>query len=172
MDRKILQTIPQSLVQALIDGQKQGLYIYPDGKDIKIDISSAIAVTSASRVQISQEQYDMYCDIGTSFQLCKICSENNKDRKLEPCGHLICSSCLETWQEVTPSCPFCRCEIKAFEPIFISPFEDKVVASEIKEKVSSSESINSNSNACAVSVASSIIKPNESRQNSEEVSLI
>lgn len=126
-DHKILQTIPQSLIQALIDGQKQGMYIYPDGRDIKIDISSAIAVTSASRIQISKEQYDMYCDMGTSFQVCKICSENNKDRKLEPCGHLICSSCLENWQELqnVPSCPFCRCEIKTFEPIVISPFENK-----------------------------------------------
>lgn len=103
------------------------MYIYPDGRDIKIDISSAIAVTSASRIQISKEQYDMYCDMGTSFQVCKICSENNKDRKLEPCGHLICSSCLENWQELqnVPSCPFCRCEIKTFEPIVISPFENK-----------------------------------------------
>jgi hypothetical protein len=125
-DHKILQTIPQSLVQALIDGQKQGLYLYPDGKDVKVDISAAIAVTMASRIQISKEQFDMYCDIGSSFQTCKICSENNKDRKLEPCGHLICSTCLENWQELhsVASCPFCRCEIKAFEPIIISPFEN------------------------------------------------
>jgi len=124
-EHKILQTIPQSLIQALIDGQKQGLYVYPDGRDIKIDISSAIAIMSASRIQCSREQYEMYCDMGTSFQLCKICSENNKDRKLEPCGHLICSTCLENWQELqsTPSCPFCRCEIKTFEPVIISPFE-------------------------------------------------
>ena len=124
-DHKILQTIPQSLIQALIDGQKQGLYVYPDGRDIKIDISSAIAIMSASRIQCSREQYEMYCDMGTSFQVCKICSENNKDRKLEPCGHLICSTCLENWQELhaQPSCPFCRCEIKTFEPVVISPFE-------------------------------------------------
>ena len=71
----------------------------------------------------------MYCDMGTSFQLCKICSENNKDRKLEPCGHMICSVCLESWQDhntrsAIPTCPFCRCEIKSFEPIIISPFEE------------------------------------------------
>lgn len=39
---------------------------------------------------------------------------------------MICSSCLESWQDhnsTTPSCPFCRCEIKTFEPIIISPFE-------------------------------------------------
>jgi hypothetical protein len=29
-DNKILQTIPQSLIQALIDGQKQNLYLYPN----------------------------------------------------------------------------------------------------------------------------------------------
>jgi len=131
-DHKILQTIPQSLVQALIDGHKQNLYVYPNGNDTPIDISSAIAVTSASRIQCSREQHDMYCDMGTSFQVCKICSENNKDRKLEPCGHLICAKCLENWQEHNnlPSCPFCRCEIKTFEPIIISPFLD--LSGEIK----------------------------------------
>ena len=130
-DRKILQTIPQSLVQALIDGERQGIYVYPNGRDIRVDLSQ-LAVSSAERIKISREQYDMYCDMGTSFQLCKICSENNKDRKLEPCGHLICARCLENWQEkhtVAASCPFCRCEIKAFEPIIISPFDSEVVKS-------------------------------------------
>ena len=118
-ERKILQTIPQSLVQALIDGEKQQLYLYPNGKDQHIDISSAIAVTSATRIKISKEDTDMYVDLGTTFQLCKICSENPKDRQLEPCGHLICSTCLENWidRQRQPTCPFCRCEIKTFVPI-------------------------------------------------------
>ena len=91
-----------------------------------IDIAGQLAVASAERITVSKEQYDMYCDMGTSFQVCKICSENNKDRKLEPCGHLICSTCLEHWQEkhTVASCPFCRCEIKAFEPVFIAPFDN------------------------------------------------
>lgn len=145
-DHKILQTIPQSLIQALIDGQKQGLYVYPDGRDIKIDISSAIAIMSASRIQISKEQFEMYSDMGTSFQLCKICSENNKDRKLEPCGHLICSTCLENWQELqsVPSCPFCRCEIKTFEPIIISPFEKKQPSSSSSSKQKISQLLSDN----------------------------
>lgn len=107
---------------------------------MKYDIVGHLAVAAAERITISKEQYDMYCDMGTSFQLCKICSENNKDRKLEPCGHLICSKCLENWQEkntALASCPFCRTEIKAFEPIVISPFED-----ENKRKNSRSSSIN------------------------------
>ena len=118
-------------------------YTLPNGRDLQIDLSQ-LAVSSAERIKISKEQYDVYCDMGTSFQLCKICSENNKDRKLEPCGHLICSRCLENWQEkhtVAASCPFCRCEIKAFEPIIISPFdlEEKQIQSSING-VSSSRS--------------------------------
>lgn len=46
----------------------------------------------------SQEQYELYCEMGSTFQLCKICAENDKDVKIEPCGHLMCTSCLTSWQ--------------------------------------------------------------------------
>lgn len=46
----------------------------------------------------SQEQYELYCEMGSTFQLCKICAENDKDVKIEPCGHLMCTSCLTAWQ--------------------------------------------------------------------------
>lgn len=36
--------------------------------------------------------------MGSTFQLCKICAENDKDVKIEPCGHLMCTSCLTAWQ--------------------------------------------------------------------------
>lgn len=47
---------------------------------------------------IQQEQYELYCEMGSTFQLCKICAENDKDVKIEPCGHLMCTSCLTAWQ--------------------------------------------------------------------------
>lgn len=47
-----------------------------------------------------QEQYELYCEMGSTFQLCKICAENDKDVKIEPCGHLMCTSCLTAWQVV------------------------------------------------------------------------
>ena len=54
----------------------------------------------------------------TSFQ---ICIENEKDTRIEPCNHLICSDCLSQWQSkdasVAPTCPFCRCDIKGAEKI-------------------------------------------------------
>ena len=47
---------------------------------------------------MTQEQYELYCDMGSTFQLCKICAENDKDIKIEPCGHLLCTPCLQSWQ--------------------------------------------------------------------------
>ena len=32
------------------------------------------------------------------LQLCKICAENSKDIRIEPCGHLLCTPCLTAWQ--------------------------------------------------------------------------
>ncbi len=73
-------------------------YKYPNGKNIHIDLSSALRPTESDRIYVSEEQYAIYCDMGTCFELCKICSVNNKDCKIQPCGHLICQSCLIAWQ--------------------------------------------------------------------------
>lgn len=37
-------------------------------------------------------------ETGSTFQLCKICAENDKDIRIEPCGHLLCTPCLTAWQ--------------------------------------------------------------------------
>ena len=59
----------------------------------------------------------------STFQICKICVENDKDIRMEPCGHLICHQCLQSWLESGRSdCPFCRLEIKDSESIVVDPF--------------------------------------------------
>ncbi|KHN86096.1 E3 ubiquitin-protein ligase CBL-B [Toxocara canis] len=75
--------------------------------------------------QVTPEQYQIYCEMGTTFEMCKICAENNKNVKLEPCGHLLCTPCLQSWQESDggSTCPFCRCEIKGTEKIVIDSFD-------------------------------------------------
>ncbi|CAF0912408.1 unnamed protein product [Adineta steineri] len=130
----ILQTIPQTkpLIQSLIDGEREGYYKYPNGKNIHIDLSSALKPAESDRIYVSEEQYAIYCDMGTCFELCKICSVNNKDCKIQPCGHLICQSCLIAWQNQNsakppPLCPFCRGEIKGFESVVINPFDSAVL---------------------------------------------
>lgn len=124
-DRQILQTIPQnkSLAQALIDGQKDGFYLYPDGQNTNPDLAPLISDVTEDHIRVTEEQYELYCEMGSSFQLCKICAENNKDIKLEPCGHLMCTFCLVQWQDSNGvTCPFCRCEIRSTEQIIVDPY--------------------------------------------------
>ncbi|XP_013145423.1 PREDICTED: E3 ubiquitin-protein ligase CBL-B [Papilio polytes] len=61
---------------------------------------------------------------GSTFQLCKICAENDKDIRIEPCGHLLCTPCLTAWQidSEGQGCPFCRAEIKGTEQVVVDAF--------------------------------------------------
>ena len=77
--------------------------------------------------------------------MCKICAENDKDIRIEPCGHLLCTPCLTAWQVDSEGqvrnaenfkvsflltmnlqgCPFCRAEIKGTEQIVVDAFDPK-----------------------------------------------
>ncbi|XP_075212625.1 E3 ubiquitin-protein ligase CBL isoform X2 [Lycorma delicatula] len=127
-DGDILQTIPQnkSLCQALLDGFREGFYLYPDGRNVNPDLSWAVQPTPEDHIKVTQEQYELYCEMGSTFQLCKICAENDKDIRIEPCGHLLCTPCLTSWQDSEgQGCPFCRAEIKGTEQIVVDPFDPK-----------------------------------------------
>ncbi|XP_016897361.1 E3 ubiquitin-protein ligase CBL-B isoform X3 [Cynoglossus semilaevis] len=127
-DGNILQTIPHNkpLFQALIDGYREGFYLFPDGRSYNPDLTGLCEPTPHDHIKVTQEQYELYCEMGSTFQLCKICAENDKDVKIEPCGHLMCTSCLTAWQESDgQGCPFCRCEIKGTEPIIVDPFDPR-----------------------------------------------
>uniref|UniRef100_A0A3Q2QD19 E3 ubiquitin-protein ligase CBL n=1 Tax=Fundulus heteroclitus TaxID=8078 RepID=A0A3Q2QD19_FUNHE len=121
----IIQTIPQNtpLYQALIQGFKEGCYLYPDGRDVNPDLTSLCEPTSRERVKVSEEQYELYCEIGSTFQLCKICAERDKDVRIQPCGHLLCQPCLTGWRKSAGhTCPYCRCDIRGTESILIEPY--------------------------------------------------
>ncbi|XP_005725534.2 E3 ubiquitin-protein ligase CBL-like [Pundamilia nyererei] len=127
-DGNILQTIPHNkpLFQALIDGYREGFYLFPDGRAQNPDLTGLCEPSPQGHIKVTQEQYELYCEMGSTFQLCKICAENDKDVKIEPCRHLMCTSCLTAWQESEgQGCPFCRCEIKGTEPIVVDPFHPK-----------------------------------------------
>ena len=73
--------------------------------------------------------------MGSTFQLCKICAENDKDVRLEPCGHLMCHICLEQWQDTGgEGCPFCRAEIKDMQNVVVDPFEPTHRAVQVEKK--------------------------------------
>lgn len=104
--------------------------MYPDGRNTNPDLSFLVAEIAEDHIQVTEEQYELYCEMGSTFQMCKICAENDKDTKIEPCGHLLCSSCLTAWMESGgQGCPFCRAEIKSTEQIVVDPFDPKEVKS-------------------------------------------
>ncbi|XP_032685801.1 E3 ubiquitin-protein ligase CBL isoform X2 [Odontomachus brunneus] len=127
-DGDILQTIPhnKSLCQALLDGYREGFYLYPDGRNINPDLTYAVQPTPEEHIKVTAEQYELYCEMGSTFQLCKICAEHDKDVRIEPCGHLLCTPCLTAWQDSEgQGCPFCRAEIKGTEQIVVDPFDPR-----------------------------------------------
>ncbi|XP_014681690.1 PREDICTED: E3 ubiquitin-protein ligase CBL-B-B-like [Priapulus caudatus] len=144
-DGSILQTIPQnkSLCQALLDGYREGFYLYPDGRHMNPDLSWAIQEHPEDHIKVSQEQYDLYLEMGSTFQLCKICTENDKDIRIEPCGHLLCTPCLTAWQDSEgQGCPFCRAEIKGTELIVVDPYEPRACSRRCMPEKDSGSSCN------------------------------
>lgn len=73
-------------------------YLFPDGRTVNPDLSWAVQATPEDHIRVTQEQYELYCEMGSTFQMCKICAENSKDIRIEPCGHLLCIICLTSWQ--------------------------------------------------------------------------
>lgn len=74
-------------------------YLFPNGEDQNPDLQPYLVETKQQHIQVTSEQYEIYVEMGSTFQLCKICAENDKDTKIEPCGHLMCQACLHHWQD-------------------------------------------------------------------------
>ncbi|XP_050628179.1 E3 ubiquitin-protein ligase CBL-C [Macaca thibetana thibetana] len=135
-DGSILQTIPANkpLSQVLLEGQKDGFYLYPDGKNHNPDLTELDQAEAQQRIHVSEEQLQLYWAMDSTFELCKICAESNKDVKIEPCGHLLCSRCLATWQHSdSQTCPFCRCKIKGWEAVSIYEFHGQATAEDSED---------------------------------------
>lgn len=148
-DGQILQTIVQniSLSQALTETK---FYLYPDGKDEDPNLSILCSGMAGDdrNVTVTEEQYEIYCGVGNSFQTCKICFENDKDIRVEPCGHLLCTSCLIAWQESEgQGCPYCRTEIKETVQITMDlpKTERRVSQDHSEEEISRNQTCNNDS---------------------------
>ncbi|XP_008584220.1 PREDICTED: E3 ubiquitin-protein ligase CBL-C [Galeopterus variegatus] len=137
VDGSILQTIPPNrpLFQVLLEGRKNGFYLYPDGKNHNPDLTELCQTEPHQRIHVSEEQLQLYWAVDSTFELCKICAESNKDVRIEPCGHLLCSRCLAAWQRSdSQTCPFCRCEIKGREAVSIYQFQEKPAEASVTAK--------------------------------------
>ncbi|KJE92220.1 E3 ubiquitin-protein ligase CBL-B-A [Capsaspora owczarzaki ATCC 30864] len=143
-EKKVVQTIPntKSLYQALIDGSVDGTFKYPMGQDDNPDIQRHVTVTPATHIKVSEEQFEIYSDIESTFELCKICSVNDKNVRINPCGHLLCLACVTHWRSTgSQVCPFCRDQIKDVENVIIEPFKKRSASQNGEEEDDDSDSL-------------------------------
>ncbi|KAI6215408.1 E3 ubiquitin-protein ligase CBL [Aphelenchoides besseyi] len=128
-DGKTYQTIPKnkSIIEALVEGIRAKYYVYPDGQadsGHSEELQRFLSTYNETRIHVDSEQQRLYSEIGTTYELCKICDERDKNVRLEPCDHLLCSVCLKSWQEssteTSTCCPFCREVIRGTEHVVLS----------------------------------------------------
>ncbi|XP_040290216.1 E3 ubiquitin-protein ligase CBL-C isoform X1 [Bufo bufo] len=118
----ILQTIPhnKSLYEALKEGERECLYLYPNGLSSNPDLLALANPTLNTLIQVTPEQWELYSDMDSTFELCKICADKEKNTQIHPCGHLLCDTCLTAWQKSDNTCPFCRTKITGREEVHIA----------------------------------------------------
>jgi E3 ubiquitin-protein ligase CBL len=71
---EILQTIPQnkSLMKVLIDGHNNRFYCFPKGEDENPDLNKYLNEKNPAAIEVNEEDYQIYSEMGSSFQLCKV----------------------------------------------------------------------------------------------------
>nr|XP_055167467.1 E3 ubiquitin-protein ligase CBL-C isoform X2 [Nyctereutes procyonoides] len=124
---------------------KPGSYLYPNGRSHNPDLTELYQMEPHQYIHVSEEQLQLYWAMNSTFELCKICAEGNKDVKIKPCGHLLCSRCLAAWQHSdSQTCPFCRTEIKGHEAVSVHqiqvrPAEARAAAEDQRENSDQAE---------------------------------
>ena len=108
-------------MKVLIDGERNGYYTKPKGRLDNPDLTKYLHETKPENIEVPEESVQIYFDMGTTFNLCKVCLDRDKDIRIEPCNHLVCADCVAKWKmkdnSPTPTCPFCRCDIRDTVPI-------------------------------------------------------
>lgn len=123
------------MIEALVEGVRGRFYLYPDGSSENVDLSNFFSTFIETRIHVDSEQQRLYSAIGTTYELCKICDERDKNVKLEPCDHLLCSVCLKNWQDCSKEnstlCPFCREPIRSTQSVVISKSSSRAINKQV-----------------------------------------
>ncbi|CAL8069458.1 unnamed protein product [Calicophoron daubneyi] len=103
----VMQTICRSqyLADFLEEGIKKKQYLQPVGSRRNTDLGEL--TSNVLKYPVTARKMEDYSS-RASFEICGICMNNTKNTQLEPCQHLICSSCCKKWMNRSNQCPFCR----------------------------------------------------------------
>lgn len=53
--------------RALGETNREGFYLYPDGRQINPDLSFAVQSPMEDHITVTQEQYELYCEMGNGI---------------------------------------------------------------------------------------------------------
>ncbi len=74
-------------------------YLYPDGRSINPDLSWAVQATPEDHIKVTQEQYELYCEMGSTFQVFKKAIFYPSTKNIR-----YCQIIMESFYVVWPQC--------------------------------------------------------------------
>ena len=54
----------------MLDFHREGFYLYPNGRPHNPDLSFAVQSPLEDHITVTQEQYELYCEMGQYFFFC------------------------------------------------------------------------------------------------------
>jgi len=77
--------------------------------------------TVAKLIRIKDEVSAMVIDLPKIMtNQCTICYSNRADTCIDPCGHVFCKSCSETYNKKTKKCMVCKGKVKKLMKVYCS----------------------------------------------------
>ena len=59
-------------MKVLIDGHNNRFYCFPKGEDENPDLNKYLNEKNPAAIEVNEEDYQIYSEMGSSFQLCKV----------------------------------------------------------------------------------------------------
>ncbi|KAF8568667.1 hypothetical protein P879_07010, partial [Paragonimus westermani] len=115
---KVIQSVcrSQNFADFLEEGIKRRKFVKPVGSQENTDLGELTKQVLTHRVEM--HKLEIYSS-RESFMSCSICFDAPRTTRLEPCGHLFCAACTQSWLDREKCCPVCRTQVIATSPVKI-----------------------------------------------------
>ena len=89
----------------------------PQIEQLEAKLETKLDLAKKHKFLLQQKQIERLREV----VLCPICMDKQKNISLEPCGHALCKSCVDTLDMSggQKGCPLCRKKVKAVHQIYL-----------------------------------------------------